>query len=89
MTMFERFALPHGAQEIEAALEAAFRRFHLDVPTCQLVGAQNNTLIEVVVQVGGRSAFRFKVALEDIVDHSLAGKIDLALRAAVGTPEVM
>ena len=91
MTKFERFALPQGVAEIEieAALEAAFRTLRLDVPGCELIGDQTNTLVEVVVHPSEKPTFRFKVALEDVVARSLAGKIDAALRAAAATPEVM
>lgn len=90
MTRFEQSAVPQSAaKEIEAALEGAFRRFGLDVPRCQLIGGRNDTVVEVIVHATERSTFHFKIALEDIVDGSLAGNIDMAFRAELGTPELM
>ncbi len=89
MTNFERFVLPQGTAEIEAALEGAFRTFRMNVPRCVLIGAQDNTLVEITVHATGREPFRFTVAQEDVIDGSLAGKIEMALRAAGGTPEIM
>ena len=87
MTTFERFAVSQGAAEIEAALADEFLALGIDVPRCDLVGAQNNTVVQVTVHAAGREPIRFNVAQEDVVDGSLRGRIEIALKAAGEKPE--
>ena len=69
------------AKEIEAALLPELREQGLEGTTCELIGSQNNTPVEVVVHPAGAEAFSFKVAMEDALNGSLRRKIKLGLAA--------